>query len=97
MREDGHVLRWALDFEVDGKRKTGRLNRRWKKKVVDEIVKIGLRRDDALFRLMWCVGVNQIAAWLRFYLATLTCLGYYQILSVGVSLSLSNSKNGNWL
>ena len=23
-REDGHVLRWALDFEVEGQRKKGR-------------------------------------------------------------------------
>ena len=28
-REDGHVLRRALDFEVDGQRKKGRLKRRW--------------------------------------------------------------------
>ena len=26
-REDGHVLISALDFEIDGKRKNGRLNR----------------------------------------------------------------------
>ena len=30
-REDGHVLRRALDFEVEGQRKTGRPMRAWKK------------------------------------------------------------------
>ena len=30
-REGGHVLRRALDFEVEGKRKKGRLKRTWKK------------------------------------------------------------------
>ena len=32
-REDGHVLRMALDFEVDGQRKEGRPKGRWKKQV----------------------------------------------------------------
>ena len=40
-REDGHVLR-ALDFEVEGQRKKWRPKRTWKKKVEEEIVKIGL-------------------------------------------------------
>ena len=30
-REDGHVLRKALDFEVEGQRKKRRLNRTWKR------------------------------------------------------------------
>ena len=29
-REEGHVLRRALDFEVDGQRKKRRLKRTWK-------------------------------------------------------------------
>ena len=29
-REDGHVLRRALDFEVDGQRKKGRPTKTWK-------------------------------------------------------------------
>ena len=32
----GHVLRRALDFEVDGQRKTGRLKRSWKREVEEE-------------------------------------------------------------
>ena len=43
-REDGDVLRRALDFEVDGQRKNGRPKRTWKKQVEEECVKVGLRR-----------------------------------------------------
>ena len=32
-REDGHILRRALDFEVEGQRKKGRPKRTWKKQV----------------------------------------------------------------
>ena len=49
-REDGHVLRKALDFEVDGQRKKGRMKRTWKKQVEEESVNVGLRRQDALCR-----------------------------------------------
>ena len=64
-REDGHVIRRALDFEVEGQRKKGRPNRTWKKQVEEESVKVGLRKEDALCRSKWSVGVNQIAAGLR--------------------------------
>ena len=64
-REDGHVLRRALDFEVKGHRKKRRLKRTWKKQVDKESVKVGLRREDALFRSKWSVGINQIGARLR--------------------------------
>ena len=30
-REDGHILRRALDFEVEGQRKKGRPKREWKR------------------------------------------------------------------
>ena len=46
-REDGHVLRRVLDFEVEGHKEKGRLNRTWKNQVVEESVKVGLRRKDA--------------------------------------------------
>ena len=64
-REDGHVLGWALYFEVVGQRKKGRLKSTWKKLVEEESVKIGLRREDALCRPMWSVGVGKIATGLR--------------------------------
>ena len=42
-REDGHVLRRALDFEVEGQRKKERSKRTWKRQVDEESVKVGLR------------------------------------------------------
>ena len=64
-REDGHVLRRALDLEAEGQRKKWRPKRTWKKQVEGESVKVGLRREDGLCRSKWSVGVNQIAAGLR--------------------------------
>ena len=61
-REDGHVLRRALDLDVDGPRKKVRPNRTWKKQFVEESVKVDLRMEDALCRSKWSVGINQIAA-----------------------------------
>ena len=58
MREDGHVFRRALDFEVEGLRKKWRLKRMWKKLVEEESVKVGFRRKDTLCRSMWSDGVN---------------------------------------
>ena len=63
--EDGHILRQALDIEVEGKRKKWRPKRTWKKQVEEKSVKVGLRREDALCLSKWSVGVKQIAAGLR--------------------------------
>ena len=64
-RVDGHVLRRALDFVVKGQRKKGSPKRTWKRQVEEESVKVGLRREDALWRSMWSVSINMIAAGLR--------------------------------
>ena len=64
-REDWHVLRRALHFEVEGQSMNGRLSRTRKRQVEEENVKIGLRRKDALCRSMWIADVNQIAVGLR--------------------------------
>ena len=64
-REDGHVLRRALQFEVKGQWKKGRSKRTWKMQVDEESVKVGLRREDSLCRSKWSVGVDEIAAGLR--------------------------------
>ena len=61
-REDGHVLRRALDLEFEGQRMKGRLKRTWKKQVEEESVKIGLRREDTFCRSKRSAGVKQIAA-----------------------------------
>ena len=64
-RVESHILRRALDFEVEGQRKKGRPKRTWKKQVEEESMKVGLRRKDALCRSKWSVGINRIAAGLR--------------------------------
>ena len=64
-REDGHVFRWALDFEVEDERKEGRLDRTWKKQIEEESVKVGQSMEDALCRSKWSDGSNLIATRLR--------------------------------
>ena len=64
-RKDGHILRMALDFEVEGRRTKGRLRRTWTKQVGGKSVKVGLKKEDVLCRLKLSAGVNQIAAELR--------------------------------
>ena len=49
-REYGHVLRRALDFEVDGKRNKMRPRMTWMKQVEEESVKVGLRRENTFCR-----------------------------------------------
>ena len=64
-RVDCHILRMALDFEVEGQRKKARPKRTWKKQVEEECVKADLRMEDALCHSKLSVGVNLIAAGLR--------------------------------
>ena len=47
-REDGHVLRRALYFVVEGLWRKGNPMRTWKKQVEEKSVKVGLRRKYAL-------------------------------------------------
>ena len=47
-KEDGHVLRRALHFEIEGQRKKGRPKRTWKKQVEEESVMVGLSKKDTL-------------------------------------------------
>ena len=60
-RDDGHVFRKALEFEVKGKRKGGRPMKTWKKQVGKEIKSVGLGKKDATNRAGWRVGVRKIA------------------------------------
>ena len=48
-REDGHLLRRVLEFEVEGRRKKGRLERTWKKRVM-EGVNVGWSGEGAVCR-----------------------------------------------
>ena len=51
-------------LKVKGRSK-GRRERTQKKQVVEESVKVGVRREDPLCQSKWIVGIKQIAAWLR--------------------------------
>ena len=43
-RDDGHVLRKALEFEVRGKRKQGRPKKTWESQVEKERKSVGLEK-----------------------------------------------------
>ena len=60
-RDDGHVLRKALEFKVKGKRKRGRPKKTWKTQVEKERKSLGLEKKDAMNRARWRVGVTKIA------------------------------------
>ena len=47
-RDDGHVLRKALEFEVKGMRKRGRSKKMWKIQVEKESKSVGLEKKDAM-------------------------------------------------
>ena len=47
-REDGYVLRRALDYKAEGQRKKRRLKRMWKKQLKEDSIKAGLSMEDAL-------------------------------------------------
>ena len=61
-RDDGPLLRKALEFEVRGKRKPGRPKKTWKTQVEKESKSVGLQKKDAMNRARWRVGVREIAA-----------------------------------
>ena len=61
-KDDGHVLRKVLEFEVRGKRKQGRPKKMWKMQVEKESKSVGLEKKDAMNRARWRVGVREIAA-----------------------------------
>ena len=50
-RDDGHVLRKALEFEGKGKRKRGQPKKMWKMQVEKESKNIGLEEEDAMNKM----------------------------------------------
>ena len=68
-RDEGHILRKALEFEVRRKRKPGRPKKTWKMQVKKESKSVGLQKKDAMNRVRWRTGVREIAAGVK--LATL--------------------------
>ena len=60
-RDDGHILRKVLEFEVKSKRKRGRPKKTWKTQVEKESKSLGLEKEDAMNQVRWRVGVGEIA------------------------------------
>ena len=60
-KDDGHVLKKALEFEVKGKRKRERSKKTWKTQVEKESKSVGLEKEDAMNRARWRVGIGEIA------------------------------------
>ena len=67
-RDDEHVLRKALEFEVKGKRKWGRPKKTWKMQVEKESKSVSLEKKDAM--LEWEIrppsfmGINLDQNWI---------------------------------
>ena len=55
-RDDGHVIRKALDYVVEGQRKKWRLKRTCMKQVEEENMKVALSREDAFCLSKWIFG-----------------------------------------
>ena len=82
-RDDGHVLRKVLEYEVRGKRKQGRPKKTWKMQVEKESKSVGLEKKDAMNRARWKVEVREIAAGvnpantrIKIGLMMMTCTGF---------------------
>ena len=61
-RDDGHVVRKALEFEVRGKRKRRRPKKTWKMQMEKESKSVRLEKKDSMNIARWRVGVREIAA-----------------------------------
>ena len=57
-RDDGHLLRKALEFEVKGKTKLGQPKKTWKTQAEKESKSVRLEKKNAMNRARWKVGVN---------------------------------------
>ena len=60
-RDDGYILRKALEFEGKGKKKRGQPKKMWKTQVEKESKIVGLEKMDATNRARWKVEVGDIA------------------------------------
>ena len=60
-RDDGQVLRKAMEFEVKGKGKQGQPKKTWNMQVEKESKSVGLEKEDAMNQGRWRVGVGEIA------------------------------------
>ena len=60
-RNNGKVLRRALDFEVAGRRGRGRPNIMWKRKREECINQIGRKNEDAVDTVKWRNGIYELS------------------------------------
>jgi len=59
-RAEDNALRKALEFKVEGKRKLGRPKKTWKGQVEKDAKKAGLKKEDALDRAKWRIGIKNL-------------------------------------
>ena len=91
LREDGHVLRKALEFEVEGQRKKGRPKMTWEKAGYGRKCEDWLENGRCTLSVEGECWHKTDCCWVEVALATLTCWVYYRILNIDVSLSLYGS------
>ena len=60
-REDDNILKKAMMMEVNGQRKRGRPKMTWKRQVVENVKKVGLKIEEAADRTRWREEVRAIA------------------------------------
>ena len=60
-RNNGDVLRRALDFEVVKRSGRGRPNMTWKRQVEEHTDQTGLKREDAIDKVKWRNGVYELS------------------------------------
>ena len=56
-------------------------------------MEVGMRREDALCRSKWIVGVNQIAAGGEVNRVTLNSWGYYQTLNIRLTGRIQSNSH----
>ena len=61
-RGEEHVLRYAWNMDVPGKRKSGRPRRKLKDNIEEDTRVVGVRREDAQERELWGHSIKLAAA-----------------------------------
>ena len=64
-RDNGDVLKRALDFEVAGRRGHGPSDMTWKRQVEEHTDQTGLKKEDTIDRAKWRNGVYKLSKNMR--------------------------------
>ena len=86
----GHGLMRVLDFELEDQREKGRPKKTWMKQAEEKSVKFFLEKGRCTLSIKEECRRKSDFCWVDVNLATLICWGYYQMLNIGVSLSVYN-------